>query len=149
VQEIERKFLVKETPAALEQYPRRVIDQGYLAIDERGVEVRLRRSNDDFYLTVKRKHGMEREEHEIALPEKQWSELWPLTAGRRVRKVRVNIPHGLLTIELDLFQGANEGFVTAEVEFASRDAAGEFAPPAWFGREITGDPEFSNSRRAG
>ena len=41
-QEIERKFLVKSLPENLEQYPHKDIVQGYLAITEDGMEVRLR-----------------------------------------------------------------------------------------------------------
>ncbi len=148
MREIERKFLIKKLPVTLAPYRRHVINQGYLVPGENGVEVRLRRSNEDHFLTVKSKHGLEREEHNIPLTEQQWTDLWPLTAGRRLKKLRFDIPHGELIIELDVFLGLNDGLVVAEVEFPSTAAAHEFVPPTWFDEEVTGDPHFSNRHRA-
>jgi len=148
VREIERKFLIRKLPSTLQPYPRHVINQGYLVFGENGVEVRLRRSNEQHSLTVKSKHGLEREEHNIPLTEEQWSELWPLTAGRRLKKLRFDIPHGEYIIELDIFLGLNDGLVVAEVEFPTTIASHGFVPPSWFDQEVTGDPEFSNRRRA-
>ena len=36
------------------------------------------------------------------------------------------------------------GLVVAEVEFDDEQAAREFMPPAWFGREVTGEPGWAN-----
>jgi adenylate cyclase len=148
MREIERKFLVKTLPPSLDGFVRRVIFQGYLVLEENGLEIRLRKSDEDHFLTIKRKHGMDRDEYNIPLTVEQWRDLWPLSEGRRLQKIRFEIPAGDRTIELDVFQGQNDGFVVAEVEFPSLEAAGDFAPPSWFGREVTGDPEFSNRRRA-
>jgi len=147
VREIERKFLIKKLPPSLEHCRRRVITQGYLA-GEKGVEVRLRKSNLDHFLTIKDKQGLERMEHEIPLSEEQWEDLWYLTAGRRLKKLRFDIPYEEFMIELDVFLGLNDGLVVAEVEFPDTTTAREFVPPPWFDREVTGDPLFSNRRRA-
>ena len=58
--EIERKFLVKKEnlPRNLKQYPRKVIQQGYLCTDP---VVRIRQSNDSYYLTYKSKGLLARE----------------------------------------------------------------------------------------
>ena len=48
--EIERKYLVKTLPEHLEQYQSKKIAQGYLCT---APVVRIRRSNDDYYLTYK------------------------------------------------------------------------------------------------
>jgi adenylate cyclase len=146
MQEIERKFLVREMPA-FAGAERVVIDQGYLVPGENGIEVRLRGTESAQVLTVKRKsaaNAIEREEYNVPLTAEQWSELWPLTAGRRLRKERFKIPHGSLTLELDVYRGRNEGFAVVEVEFENVEKAREFAPPEWFGREVTGEAEFSN-----
>lgn len=50
--EIERKYLVKTLPEHLEQYQSKKIAQGYLCT---APVVRIRRSNDDYYLTYKGK----------------------------------------------------------------------------------------------
>ncbi len=36
----------------------------------------------------------------------------------------------------------------AEVEFADEDAAAQFDPPGWFGREVTGKMEYLNETLA-
>ena len=53
--EIERKFLVPELPQGLERWPATRIEQGYLAIDGDGTEVRVRRRDGDAVLTVGRR----------------------------------------------------------------------------------------------
>jgi CYTH domain-containing protein len=59
--EIERKFLVARRPD-LEGAKRAEIEQGYLALGdgEGDAEVRLRRKNDELYLTVKAGSGRTR-----------------------------------------------------------------------------------------
>lgn len=146
--EIERKFLLPGPPAELQGSPSRQIEQGYLAIGEDS-EVRLRRSGDDLRLTVKKGHGEKRQETEVNLPAEVFEELWPQTGGRRVEKVRhlVDIGDGL-TAEVDVYSGPLEGLVTAEVEFASGEASHGFDPPAWIGREVTGDGRYANQTLA-
>ena len=48
--EIERKFLVAQLPDNLDNYNCRYIEQGYLSTKP---VVRVRRDNDDYYLTYK------------------------------------------------------------------------------------------------
>ena len=60
--EIERKFLVKREnlPENLEQYPSKAIEQGYLCTEP---VVRIRKSNDNYFLTYKSKGLLAREEY--------------------------------------------------------------------------------------
>ena len=145
--EIERKFLVDRPPAGLgEGEP---IDQGYLAIGEDGVEVRIRRRAGTTTLTVKSGPGMVRTEEEFELDERRFASLWPLTEGRRVTKTRHVIPlESGLAAELDVYSGAHDGLLTAEIEFPSLEASEAFEPPAWLGREVTGDRRFANQTLA-
>ena len=55
----------------------------------------------------------------------------------KVRR-RIELPDGLVA-ELDEYSGELEGSSVVEVEFESEAAASAFEPPAWFGRELTGD----------
>ena len=48
--EIERKFLVKNIPPVLDNCNKRYIEQAYLCTSP---TVRVRRDNDDYYLTYK------------------------------------------------------------------------------------------------
>ena len=150
MQEIERKFLVQpeELPHDLGTHPAIDILQGYLAIGQDGTEVRLRQAGDHHFLTVKSSGGLVRCEVEIALSSQQFEELWPLTAGRRVEKVRRLIPHAGMTIELDLYRGQLQGLALAEVEFDSPAASEGFTPPAWFGEDVTQDGRYKNKNLA-
>jgi CYTH domain-containing protein/CHAD domain-containing protein len=146
VAEIERKFLVAEMPRAESAAAR--IEQGYLALDERG-EVRLRRIGGEVLLTAKSGHGKVREEVEVAIDPGAFEALWPLTAGRRVRKVRHYVPLGEgLRAEVDVYEDALDGLRTAEVEFESREEADAFSPPPWLGAELTGDARYANQTLA-
>jgi CYTH domain-containing protein/CHAD domain-containing protein len=146
VAEIERKFLVEEVPQG--SGGRTMVEQGYLAIDEHG-EVRLRRIGGELLLTAKTGHGEVREEIEIPLSPGSFEELWGLTEGRRVRKMRHYVPlNGYLRAEVDVYEGELDGLLTAEIEFASREEADKFQPPGWLGHELTGDDRYANQSLA-
>ena len=117
--EIERKFLLKRLPESLKSRCY-IIDQGYLASEPAGRQVRLRKKGSIGSLTFKVGRGSHREEREIRLSPKQFDSLWPGTAGRRLRKVRCEIPWKNLLIEIDIYQGRHAGLVVAEVEFPDR-----------------------------
>jgi adenylate cyclase len=146
--EIERKYRLSEPPQWLADCRSAEIEQGYLAIAEDGTEVRLRRLGDETLLTVKRGAGERRLEEEIELDRDQFDALWPLTEQRRISKTRHFVPHGDLTIEVDVFEGALAGMVVGEVEFESEDQSAAFDPPAWLEDEVTGDPRYANESLA-
>ncbi len=147
--EIERKFLVDPIPPDLDTHPSSQIEQGYIAITEDGVEVRIRSYGEKSFLTVKSGGTLARVEEEFEIDEPRFRSLWPLTEGRRVSKRRYLIPAGDdVTIDLDVYAGALDGLATAEVEFDSEAAASAFTPPSWFGREITDEPAYKNQRLA-
>ena len=107
------------------------IEQGYLAIDRDGTEVRIRRRGGRHLLTVKSGDaGAVRVEEEFEI-EAAASRLWPLTAGRRLEKDRhlIELP-GRLPAELDVYGGELAGLRVVEVEFDSTDQADCFAAPA-------------------
>lgn len=143
--EIERSFLVPVLPSVDELGPGARLRQGYLAFDGQ-VEVRVRLSEGDARLTVKAGRGLHRTEVEVVLPAPDAEELWLLTEGRRVEKVRhrTNLPSGEVA-EVDVYEGPLAGLATVEVEFASEDDAHAFAPPPWFGRDVTTEPGWSNA----
>jgi adenylate cyclase len=111
--------------------------------------VRIRRRDGSATLTVKGGGGRSRIEEELAIDEERFERLWPLTDGRRIEKTRYEIPAGDgLTIELDVYAGALEGLVVAEVEFDSEAQADGFSGPDWLGREVTDDRRYKNQRLA-
>ena len=147
--EIERKFVLPAPPPGLADHTAERIQQGYLAIAPDGVEVRVRRRAQNTFLTVKSGPGHVRVEEEIAIDERRFAALWPLTEGRRLGKTRHLVPLGAgLTAELDVYHEELDGLRTVEVEFPSLDASGRFLPPPWIGREVTGDPRYANQSLA-
>ncbi|MEO7167464.1 MAG: CYTH domain-containing protein [Spartobacteria bacterium] len=145
--EIERKFLIRKLPRALDRFPHREIAQGYLVSDGKS-HVRLRRKGRVCTLTFKRGSARAREEREIPLTAAQFAVLWPATAGSRLTKTRYDVRWRKVTIELDIYHGSNEGVIVAEVEFPDAKAYESFRPPAWFGAEVTGTSRYSNVKLA-
>jgi len=143
--EIERKFVLAERPAGLGEHPSKRLEQGYLAIDPAGAEVRVRRKDAETLMTVKVGIGLVRAEEEFAIDVERFERLWPLTEGRQVVKTRYFVPLGDgLTAEVDDYEGALAGLLTAEVEFPDEATALAFAAPTWLGRDVTGDARYAN-----
>lgn len=142
--EIERKFLVLQLPEDLVRHPHAMLEQGYLALETGGVQVRLRKTGTNLSLTYKRNRDAAREEREVTLTPEQFEVLWPATAERRLSKTRYDIPLGELVVEVDVYGGRHEGLVVAEVEFSDEKEAADFAPPPWLGDDVTHDPRYSN-----
>jgi adenylate cyclase len=150
--EIERKFLVGADPP-IGGASGRAVTQGYLAIagkDGAPLEIRIRRIEENkFFLTFKSSGGQTRAEIELPLTAEQFYQLWPFTASNRLEKQRflVELPDSIRA-ELDVYEGALQGLRVVEVEFPSAARAEAFVPPAWFGAEITDDPEYRNANLA-
>ena len=147
--EIERKFLLRALPPHFASLHGAPIDQGYLAAEPGGRHVRLRKKGEAFFLTAKgAPQGFAREEIEIALTPAQFAALWPLTAGRRLKKERFEVPLEGRIVEIDVYGGGNQGLVVAEVEFESEAAAHAFTPPEWFAEDVSDRREYSNRNLA-
>ncbi len=142
-QEIERKYLLPRAPQWLDQCRCEPIEQGYLALEDE-TEVRLRRRGECHLITVKRGNGREREEREAQIPKEAFDELWPLTEGRRVSKVRHYRQSEAGCFEIDVYSGGLDGLITAEIEFDTASAGEHFSPPDWLGRELTDEPGWAN-----
>jgi len=141
--EIERKYLVKYLPANLECYEKKRISQGYICTNP---VVRIRRSNDDYFLTYKSRGLMAREEYEMPLTAEAFEHMLPKIDGVLIDKIRYLIPlDGKFVAELDIFQGTLAPLRLVEVEFESLEEANAFVPPVWFGDDVTDSGEYHNS----
>ena len=142
--EIERKFLIKELPENLESYPCHEIEQGYLCTNP---TIRVRKSDDEYYMTYKGKGLVEREEYNLPLTKESYESLIKKSEGNIISKKRYVIPiEGTdLNIELDVFKEPFESLIVAEVEFKSRKEADEFVMPDWFLKDVTGERQYYNS----
>jgi CYTH domain-containing protein len=158
--EIERKYLISEVPGDLNQYTGHHIEQGYLCTNP---VVRVRKEDNNYFLTFKGSGLMAREEINIPLTEEGYAHLRAKIDGQLISKYRYNIPLShphvkegspeppkdySLLIELDVFEPPFAPLFMAEVEFGSVEAAEAFLPPAWFGADVTYCPQYHNSYMA-
>ena len=155
--EIERKFTVKELPENLEQYPCHIIEQAYLNTEP---VVRVRRQDDEYYMTYKGKGLLAREEYNLPLNEASYYHLKEKADGNVISKKRYVIPitvpsftsddisnvdQSSLCVELDIFDAPFAPLIIAEVEFPSEEMANAFLPLDWFDQDVTHDPAYHNS----
>ena len=147
--EIERKGLIKEMPPDLHKYPKLEIEQGYLCTKP---VLRVRKENDNYYMTYKGKGFSVREEYNLPLTEEAYRKLILKADGVVISKDRYNVPiennyedsYDLIA-QVDIFHGRHEGLSMVEVEFDTLEEEQAFIPPDWFGAEVTENYEYSNS----
>ncbi|MHA6279095.1 CYTH domain-containing protein [Salinimicrobium sp. CAU 1759] len=146
MQEIERKFLILDTPDFREEALNKTrIVQGYLnSAPERTVRVRIR--GDQGFLTVKGKSssdGLSRFEWEREIPLFEAEKMLKLCEPGVIEKYRHEVKVGKHIFEVDEFLGENEGLLLAEVELKQKHE--EIEKPQWLGKEVTGNQKYYNS----
>ena len=143
--EIERKFLplMDQLPFRPEDFPCRRIEQGYLCTDP---VVRIRRDNDEYFLTYKSKGLLSREEYNLPLTPEGYAHLLTKADGRIITKKRYVIPlENNLKLELDILEGDLAPLIIAEIEFRDEETARAYQPPKWLGEDVTYSPLYHNS----
>ena len=145
--EIEHKFLVTcDGWRDIAGDGRRMV-QGYLAGGDR-LSIRVRLTGDDAWLNIKHAYSPTvRHEVEVSLPAQDARELLDRACELgKVEKTRYEVPHAGHLWEVDVFHGANEGLVLAEVELAREGEP--FERPAWVGEDVSLDPRYLNQNLA-
>lgn len=146
LQEIEKKFLVKGDFRD-EAFKAVHITQGYLSrVPERVVRIRIK--DQKGFITIKGKNnasGATRFEWEKEITLDEARHLLELCEPGVIDKTRYLIKNtdGKHTWEVDVFHGANEGLVIAEIELSDENEP--FDKPEWLGEEVTGDQRYYNS----
>lgn len=143
--EIERKFRVKSTTFLDNIKTRFKITQGYLNSDKNRA-VRVRTKDSQGFITVKgvsSANGLSRFEWEKEISSTDAVRLLELCEGFVIDKTRYLVPFGEVVFEVDVFEGANQGLVIAEVELQSEGQI--FEKPDWLGDELTGDKRYYNA----
>jgi adenylate cyclase len=145
--ERERKFLVTGGAWRAQVVSERAIRQAYLASTPHAA-IRIRISDDSkAVLTIKSAEpGIERSEFEYAVPLVDAEAMIALRTGEVIEKRRHVVPAGDLTWEIDVFAGAHDGLVMAEIELPTQDTP--FESPDWLGEEVTGDRRYYNASMA-
>lgn len=145
MQEIERKFLVHSLDFIQEATQAQKIVQGYLNSNpDRTVRIRIK--DEKGFITIKGKGdatGTTRFEWEKEIDLQEAQSLILLCESGVIDKTRYLIPKGKHTIEVDIFEGENQGLVMAEIELS--DANENFEKPNWLAEEVTNDEQYYNA----
>lgn len=140
--EIERKFLVRDR-SVLDRSTGTRYRQGYLSRDPDRT-VRVRQAGGRAFLTVKgRSEGATRAEFEYEIPADDVEPLLAMCEAPLIDKTRYLIDDAPRLWEVDVFHGANEGLVVAELELDAADRPVEV--PWWIGEEVTSDARYFNA----
>lgn len=142
--EIERKYLVKSMDwQGMADAGTRFM-QGYMANTEK-VAIRVRVAGKQAWLALKSASaGIRRLEFEYSLPVADAIQMLnEFCLGQVIQKTRYRLPLDGHVWEIDVFHGANEGLVLAEIELENEQES--FTLPDWIGTEVSGDKRYYNS----
>lgn len=143
--EIERKYLVTSLAFKDEAFAQNDIAQGYLNSNpERTVRIRVK--GEKGFLTIKgigNESGASRLEWEKEIMLDDAKTLLKLCEKGAIEKTRYEVKSGNHIIEIDVFHGANEGLIMAEIELENENES--IKKPDWLGTEVTGDQRYYNA----
>ncbi len=143
MKEIERKFLVENDHWKQAQIiGKRLLKQAYL-LREPDRSVRIRVTDNMAFFTVKLGTGITRSEFEYEIPVDEAQAMITEANLKCLEKTRHYIHYKTATWELDVFHGALDGLIIAELEL--EDEHQQIELPSWIGKEVTLDPNYLNS----
>jgi len=142
-QEIERKYLVVNDDWKQQVSRSDYYRQGYLSGSEKS-SIRVRIANDRAWLNIKSATlGIQRTEYDYEIPVADATDMAErFCQGAIIEKTRYFVPYDNHLWEIDVFEGANQGLVVAEIELSHEDET--FAVPEWIGAEVSDDPRYYN-----
>jgi len=138
--EIERKYLVHANLLPpLEKGIK--LTQGYIW-NESNKSLRIRIADNKAFLTIKSGlNPLKRSEFEYEIPRDDAKELLNL-CDAKIEKTRYLIPIEKHTWEIDIFEGANQGLIIAEIELLCEQE--NFLLPNWIDREVSQESKYLN-----
>lgn len=141
--EIERKFLVQSDDWRRQVTERKHMVQAYFAGSDKA-SIRVRISGESANINIKSATlDVQRKEYEFPIPVDDARELVAeLCEQPVIEKTRYYVPHAGHMWEVDVFNGANEGLIVAEIELNDADEA--FDKPSWLGVEVSHDKRYYN-----
>ena len=144
MEEIEYKYLVDKAKwNALEKPKGELIVQGFLHNSKECV-VRIRIKGSKGFLTIKGEtKGITRKEFEYEIPVAEAQDIIDSFISKSIRKIRYEIPFESHTWEVDVFEGALDGLIIAELEVESESE--EFQLPDWVTEDVSHDPNYYNA----
>jgi CYTH domain-containing protein len=142
--EIERKFLVKGDFLPFVKRTDKIIQAYIYSSPEKTVRIRIK--GEKAFITIKgpsNTNGFSRCEFEYPVPVADAEEMLKLCSPGYIEKERHYVEYEGHTFEVDVFHGAHEGLILAELELESETEP--YQSPDWLGEEVTGDERYYNA----
>lgn len=144
VNEIERKYLVKNDSWKSFVSRKHVIKQGFLNL-EKDLIVRIRLMDEQGFITIKGPpKGLLRVEFEYEIPLNDSLELLKLCKKYVLSKTRYVVLYKDSIWEIDVFEKENKGLIIAEIELEKESQ--NFEKPNWLAKEVSYEDKYLNSQ---
>lgn len=140
--ELEKTYLVKELPKKIEEFEHKEIFDIYIPKSSRHAEIRIRRNGNRHEITKKihlNDDFNEFKEYTIPISKEEFDALEKEIEGKRVRKIRYNMPYKGLIAEIDVFQDKLKGLAVIEFEYPDRKTRDSFEHPDFCGPDVTAE----------
>lgn len=140
--ELEKTYLVKELPENLQELEHKEIFDIYIPKVSRHAEIRIRRNGNKHEITKKiplDENKNEFKEYTIPISKEEFDALEKEIEGKRVRKIRYNMPYKGLIAEIDVFQDNLKGLAVIEFEYPDRETRDSFEHPDFCGPDVTSE----------
>lgn len=145
--EIEKKYIIEKIPSDLKMEGTKEIHQTYLAVGTEEIRVRkiLKEGKESHTMTIKKGHGLTREEIEFEITKETYDQLLEGSSRKPLIKTRSKVRLGELVFDLDEYKNRKyPELKTIEIEFDSEEDAHRFIQPVWFGKDVTEDKRYKN-----
>jgi CYTH domain-containing protein len=143
-QEIENKYLVNKNKLPQLKNGKYFV-QAYLSLEP---HIRIRAQGNKLTLTLKKFHSSKtiRDEWEFTkiMSKSDLKKIFGLVVTVPVEKIRYRVKYKELIWEVDVYQGANEGLVTVDVELKNKKQEIDFPDWVCADKEISHDPRYFN-----
>ena len=150
--EIETTYLATKLPDGLDPLQSRILADTYFPAGSVHPSLRIRQKGSSYMLTKKTKldaaDASTQQEENIALTQEEFAAL-NAGNGKRVSKIRYEVPVGEYTAEVDIFTGDLAGLVLVDVEFPSKEARDNFIKPDFCGGDVTQEDFIAGGMLAG
>jgi len=138
--ELEKTYLAREIPNALNNCKSKEIIDIYVPKLSEHPKIRIRKNGNKFEITKKEpvndKDKSEQKEQTIILNEPEFNELSKLD-GKRIHKIRYYYNYNNRIAEIDIFQGSLKGLIIVDFEFKNKEEKDSFKIPDFCLAEIT------------
>lgn len=146
MEEIERRFLVNELPEDIES-SNWIIVEDKIVEDKSGFpHIRIRRIGNTYEINKKypkdESDVSQMIEESILITKSEYDSLVQVP-GFYIGKTRYFYPNGNFIVEINVYMGALEGLIIAEVEFESVEEMYSYQKPKFLGAEVTQMNEFA------